>query len=278
MRFRWLAIFPLLYAAGFIALAWWLRSGDLLTPFVLGQRILIRVLAAVGCFAAMSVFDRMDHLRRAWLWLGAGTIVILLRDLLRLVPAFQPAAAGPGAQALLSGLGILSNLALLCGIWTLARSWKMAAIDLGGRSGVVAVTVTTAVLALAVAGPGALESAQEVARGDWNSLVLLVSAVVDIITLCLITPLLLTAVALRGGLFSWPWGLVTASQLSWLFYDAAAALDPGSLPAGIPLPEVFRGLAQNYLFVAGLAQLFVIQHVRRAAARDDRGSTASSAA
>ena len=87
MRFRWLALFPLLYAAGFMAVAWWLQSGDALGPFVLGQRILVRVLAVVGCFAAMSVFDRTDHLRRAWLWLGAGTIVILARDLLRLVPA-----------------------------------------------------------------------------------------------------------------------------------------------------------------------------------------------
>lgn len=268
MRFRLLAVFPLLYAAVFVAIAWWLRSQELsslLGSFVLWQRILIRLLAVLGCFAAMSAFDRQDHLRRAWLWLGAGTVVILVRDVLRLFPPFQPATAEPSAQVLLSGLGILSNLGLLVGIWMLSRSWKMASIDLGGRSGVVAVTVITAVIALAVAGPGALESARSVAQGNWSSLVLLVSAVVDIITLCLITPLLLTAVALRGGLFSWPWALVTASQLSWLFYDAAAAIDPARL-AGFPLPDVFRGLAQNFLFVAGLAQLFVIRHVRRASA------------
>jgi|SRR6185436_12743546 len=265
MRLRLLALFPLLYAAVFAAVAWELGSGDTLDTFVRGQRILVRLLAVVGCFAAASAFDRQDHLRRAWVWLGGGTVVILLRDVLRFFPPFQPATAGPGAQILLSGLGILSNLALLAGIWLLARSWKMAAIDLGGRFGVIAVTVTTGVLAIAVAGPGALEATRAVAQGDWSALVLLVSAVVDIITLCLITPLLLTAVALRGGLFSWPWALVTASQLSWLLYDAAAALDPGRL-GGFPLPDVFRGLAENFLFVAGLAQLFVIRHVRRAAA------------
>ena len=175
MRFRWLALFPLLYAAGFVAVAWWLRSGDALSPFVLGQRILVRVLAVVGCFAAMSVFDRTDHLRRAWLWLGGRDDRDPAPDLLRIFVLVQPAADGPGVQALLSGLGILSNLGLLGGIWMLSRSWKMAAIDLGGRAGVVAVTVITGVLALAVAGPGALESAREVARGDWNSLVPLVS-------------------------------------------------------------------------------------------------------
>jgi hypothetical protein len=259
MRFRWLALFPLLYAALFIAIAGWLLGGDALAPFVAGQRILVRILAAVGCYAAVSGFERGDHLRRAWLWLGAGTVAIFLRDVLRLFPAFQPASAGPGEQALLSALGILSNLALLTGIWLLARSWRMAAIVLpGGRSGAMAVVVVTAALALAVAGPAALDSAQAVAGGDWNSLVLLVSAVVDVITLCLVAPLLLTAVSLRGGLFVWPWALITASQLSWLLYDAAAGLGPW-------VPDVFRGLAENYLFAAGLAQLFVLRQVRRAA-------------
>ena len=31
-------------------------------------------------------------------------------------------------------------------------------------------------------------------------------------------------------------------------------------------PDVFRGLAESYLFVADLAQLFVIRHVHRASA------------
>lgn len=268
MRFRSLALFPLLYAAAFFAVAWQLQDGGTLVPFVSWQRILVRLLGVVGCFAAVSAFERGDHLRRAWLCLGAGTVVILLRDILRLLaPPFRAANAGPGELAVLAALGILSNLALLGGVWMLARSWRKAAIFLpGGRSGAVAVAVITAVLALAVAGPGAWESARDVYGGDWNALVLLVSAVVDIVSLCLIAPLLLTAVALRGGLFSWPWGLISASQLSWLLYDAAATLGPaGLVPAGFPLPDVFRGLAQNYLFAAGMAQYLVIRHVRRAA-------------
>src|SRR3954470_11809227 len=265
MRFRSLAAFPLLYAAIFLAIAWSLQGAETLAPFTFWQRILARVLAVAGCFAAVSCFERGDHLRSAWLWLGAGTIVILIRDLLRLLPGFAPQGA-PQAQLVVSALGILSNLALLAGIWLLSRSWKMAAITLpGGRSGFGVVAVATAVIALTVTGPGAYTHLQELARGDWSSLVLVVSAVVDIITLCLITPLLLTAISLRGSLFAWPWGLVTASQLAWLLYDIAASLRPGLLPAGLPLSEVFRGLAENYLFAAGLAQYFVIAQVRRAA-------------
>jgi hypothetical protein len=269
MRFRWLAVFPLVYTVLFIAVAWWLGGQGLdLGPFVSGHRILVRVLSAFGSFLAVSAFDRGDHMRRAWLWLGWGTVAILLRDVLRLFPAFQPANAGPGAQILLSGLVILSNLTLLSGIWILSRSWKRASITLpGDRSGIFAVALVTAGLAVVVAGPGAFKAAQQLVAGDWSYAVLLVSAVVDILSLCLITPLLLTAVALRGGLFSWPWGLITASQLSWLLFDAAANLAPTLAPGGFPLADVFRGLAETYLFAAGVAQLLVIQHVRRPRSR-----------
>jgi hypothetical protein len=264
MRFRFLAAFPLLYGAVFLAVAWSLAGDESLAPFTFWQRILARVLAAAGCFAAVSCFERGDHLRSAWLWLGAGTIVILIRDLLRLFPGFAPQGADPRAQLLVTALGILSNLALLGGIWALARSWKMAAIVLpGGRSGFGVVAAATAILALTVAGPGAYTHLQEVSQGDWSSLVLVVSAVVDVVTLCLITPLLLTAVSLRGSLFAWPWGLVTASQIAWLLYDIAASLRPGLLPARLPLSEVFRGLAENYLFAAGMAQYLAIHQVRR---------------
>jgi hypothetical protein len=265
MRFRGLAVFPLLYAALFIAVAWWLGDSPALTPFVAWQKILVRILAVAGCFLAVSAFDPGDHLRRAWQWLGWGTIAILVRDLVRLlVPAFQAGHAGANEQAVLNGLGVLSNLGLLVGIVLLARSWKMAAIaPPGGRAGSLAVALITAAVAIVVAGPAALEGAKAVAGGDWTSLMKVVSAAVDIITLCLIAPLLLTAVSLRGGLFSWPWGLVTASQICWLLYDAAGALSSAPVPGAFPTADIFRGMAENYLFVAGLAQLWVVRHVRQ---------------
>lgn len=106
----------------------------------------------------------------------------------------------------MSALGVGSNLCQLTGVWMLSRSWKMASIVLpGGRSGFLAVGAVTAALAVLVAGPGAVESGRALAGGDLRSLVLFVSAVVDIIALCLVAPLLLTAVSLRGGLFVWPW-------------------------------------------------------------------------
>src|SRR5262249_54030499 len=113
--------------------------------------------------------------------------------------------------------------------------------------------------------PEVLQSGRELAAGSWGSLIAFVSAVVDILSLCLISPLLLTAVSLRGGLFSWPWGLVTANRVCWLLYDATGTLAPHLAPGGFPLHEVFRGMAVSYLFAAGTVQFLLIGHVRRKA-------------
>ncbi|HSL85218.1 MAG TPA: hypothetical protein VLF66_20790 [Thermoanaerobaculia bacterium] len=263
MRYRWLTAFPLLYAAAFAAVAWALLGSDALDPFVRGQLLLVRVLAIVGCFAAVSAFERGDHLRRAWLWLGVATVLILARDVWRL--AVDEATLADPVGVGLTGLWLLSNVALLTGVWLLARSWRVAAIDLpGGRGGVITVTVIAAVLALAVAGPFAWRYAQAVMGGDWAALPSLVSAVVDILALCLLAPLFLTAMGLRGGLFAWPWALITASMFSWVLYDAAAGLAPTLDLRGFPLTDVFRGLAQNFVFAAGLAQRFAVTRVRQA--------------
>lgn len=265
MRLRALAAFPLLYAAAFAAVAVALAGSDALGPFLASQNVLVRVLASIGCLAAASGFERGEHLRRAWLWLGTGTMLLLLRTVLLQFAAFQPAGAVPAAAQVPNALAALGNVALLAGIVQLARSWRKAAISLpGGRLGALAVGVVSAGLAIWVAGQVAVDTGRQFAAGDWNAFGLFVSTVTDILSLALIAPLLLTAVAMRGGLFAWPWGLITASQISWLLFDAALALE-NPVAAGIPLPYLFLALAENYVFAAGLAQLWVMRHVRRAA-------------
>lgn len=263
MRYRTLSLFPLLYAVAFALVAWWLGGGQALEPFVRWQLILVRVLAIVGCVAAASAFDRGDLLRRAWGSLALATVLVLVRDLIRIVGGDLP----PAGDWTLSALGVGSNLALLAGIWMLAWAWKAASVaPPGGWGGAAVVAVVTAVLALAVAGPFALEHFRSVQEGNLDDLILLVSAVVDILSLCLLAPLLLTTLSLRGGLFAWPWGLVTVSMLCWLFYDAAAGAGMTLAAGGFPLTDLFRGMAENFLFAAGMAQYLAIGHVRREAA------------
>lgn len=263
MRYRWLAVFPILYALVFVAVAVLLGDSQTQSTFVRWQLILLRVLALIGCIAAVRAFQAGDHLRRAWLALAVTTALVLVRDLLRLLVAAPSGSAG--FEILISALGVTSNLFLLAGVWLLARSWRKASMELpGGRGGVVAAVLVAAALAFAVAGPGAWHHFQSVMEGDGSAVVLLASAVVDILSLCLLAPLFLTALALRGGLFAWPWALVTASIFCWLLYDASYTLAPVLQLEGFPLNDVFRGMALNYLAVAGLAQRFAVSSVRAA--------------
>jgi hypothetical protein len=261
MRYRWLALFPFAYAAVFVAVAAALGEGEVLAAVVRGQLLLVQVLAIFGCLAAARAFSRGDHLRTAWLWLAAAAVIVLARGLLLLPPFSLPPSSEGGAGWLIAGLGVAGNLALLTGVWLLARAWRVAGIPLpAGRGGAIAVTVAAAALALFVAGPGALEHGAR-SGADLASVTLFASTVVHMLSLCLLAPLLLTAIALRGGLVAWPWALVTASIASWLVYDAAA-LTPFLAPEWFPLAEVFRGLALNFLFAAGVAQRFVVERVR----------------
>jgi hypothetical protein len=162
------------------------------------------------------------------------------------------------------GLAVASNVGLLTGVWLLSRSWKMAALALpGGRSRMIMITVIAAALAIAVTVPPLVQDIQTVVAGDPSALINVVSTVVDVLSLSLLAQLLLTAFALRGGHFFWPWALLTACLLSWLLYDAATNYDLA--PGGLPLAEVFRGLALNFQFAAGLAQSMVIRRVRQEA-------------
>jgi hypothetical protein len=94
-------------------------------------------------------------------------------------------------------------------------------------------------------------------KGQVRALVGAVSSAGDIFSLALIVPVLLTTLALRGGLLSWPWGLMTASQFGWLFYDATGTIrlfvqmEPATATM---ISEIFRALACVYCFSAGIAQ------------------------
>lgn len=259
MRYRALALFPLVYAGLFAVVAWLLLDSSALSPFITGQRLVLRILAIVGCAAAVLVFERGDHLRRVWWLLGLGATLIFLRDVLNL-PFIDLRASAPeiGPQVI-QALGIGSNLASLVGLALFAFTWKKASVVLPGGTGrVIAVTLAAVVLALLLAGPPALEQADRVANGDEGAVVLLVSAVVDILSLCLLAPLLLTALALRGGTIGWPWALLSASILSWLLYDAYVVY---ATAGAFPITEVCRDLAVGYLFAAGMAQRFAITRV-----------------
>jgi hypothetical protein len=140
----------------------------------------------------------------------------------------------------------------------LSRTWQVAGIALPWsplrREVVRWIGIVVGVL---IAGPSLYFSIKGALNGEVRAIVNAVSSAGDIFSLALIVPVLLTTLALRGGLLIWPWGLMTASQFSWLIYDATGTI--GLFVHMEPVTnrmwsEIFRAMACSYCFAAGIAQ------------------------
>jgi hypothetical protein len=209
----------------------------------------------IGCLAAATRFRRGDYLRGAWTLLAACFLLIFLGDLTLTDGLFSGYAWTGLANGILT---ILANLAQIGGTWMLAHAWRVAGIELpGSRRNRVLMALAALALALAAAGPPALVSLRLVLKGDASYLVSLSSCIGDIVAFALIAPMLLTALALRGGILCWPFALLSASLVSWLCFDAALTLAP---VAGWPdadlklIYECFRALACTLGGAAGYSQ------------------------
>lgn len=260
MRFRWLAVFPVFWAAAFLALATAFSGTTSQGIYFRTEIELVKILALLGSWGAALAFEKGEYLRRAWFLIGASFACFLLRDLTLAPLGFE--ALGGGLVVLRGGLSILGNLSQVIGTWMLARAWKVAGLSLPGqRSKHVLVVAGAVVLSLVFAGPAVLQHGRTVLAGGWDAVPLLASAIGDAVALCLIAPLFLTALALHGGSLEWVWGLLTASSIAWLFYDAAAVYGPGlglSPAAGRIASELFRALGCTLGFSAGMAQRWIV--------------------
>lgn len=227
----------------------------------------VKILGLTGSVIAALSFDRGEHLRRAWLLNGSCYAFILLRDLLFSVWLVRD--SGEPSQYLEAVIILVANAGAVTGVWMLSRTWKVAGIALPWsplRREVV--RWVGIVVGLLIAGPSLWFSIEGAMKGQIRAIVFAVSSAGDIFSMALIVPVLLTTLALRGGLLSWPWGLMTASQFGWLIYDAMGTmrLFVHMEPAAVTMwSEIFRAYACMYCFVAGIAQ--------RAVSAPDAGPT-----
>jgi hypothetical protein len=216
----------------------------------------VKMVGLVGSVIAARSFERGEHLRRAWLLNGSCYAFLLLRDLLYGVWLVRD--SGEPSQYLESVIILIANAGAVTGMWMLSRTWKVAGIALPWsplRREVV--RWVGIVVGFVIAGPSLYFSIVGALNGEIRAIVYAVSSAGDILSMALIAPVLLTTLALRGGLLSWPWGLMTASQFGWLIYDATITLrlfvhmEP---PTATMWSEIFRAIACSYCFAAGLAQ------------------------
>ena len=213
-----------------------------------------------GCLAAALIFESGDYLRRAWLLEMSCFGLIFVGDLTLTTGIFSDKPWTALANGVLT---LAANAAAMGGTYKLAHAARVAGIEMPGtesaRRGVGALALAFALLS---AGPAAVLSARQVIGGDMGGLMYFASCLGDIFCFAMIAPLLLTTIAMRGGLLAWPWGFRTASGLAWLVFDAIQTLAPIvfhiSPEDARPIQEVARCVACTCAFSAGLAQRWII--------------------
>jgi hypothetical protein len=214
--------------------------------------------------AALS-FERGEYLRRGWGLFAGGYVLLLARDAVLVVGAgWSPVAFEVVRGILVTG----ANVGQVVGAWTLARAWSVAGLEHPGSKTAQRAIVGVAILAsLVFAGPTLYDDVREVVATGIPRVDVIASDLGDILSLPLVAPVALTALAVQGGTLKWPWTLLTSSLLAWIFYDAVAMV-PYFFPVaseGFSLfGEQLRVLAGAFAFAAGLAQ-------RKAVTDDDEG-------
>jgi hypothetical protein len=271
VKYRVLAVMPLA-----LALALALVQSLVSDPHELYRYevLLMKGLAAIGSAAAGVRFLRRDYLRSAWLLTCASFSLLFVKDLVFGIGWRSMGSEFPISVAWTRGaLTIAANVCGGIGALLLARAWQVAGLLLpGSRLARFGVLVAATVLALATAGAATLGDLRDVFAGYVQRIPFVASDLGDIVELIIIAPVLLTALALRGGLLAWPWTLMAASQIGWLLYDAAGTYggeyaDPKRLLA---IEEVFRCLACLFAFSSGVAQRLVMTDLRAAGLRASR--------
>ncbi|MCU1281824.1 MAG: uncharacterized protein JWM53_5370 [bacterium] len=231
----------------------------------------VKTLATIGCLWGALAFRRGDYLQRAWLFLGVSYFLLLVLDLFFAPPAHSGATGlAPSAMRVRGVIVLVSNLSAVVGTFMLARAWAATGLERPGSArSRRALGVVVTVIVLAVVGQSIYVDVRDLAGGNLQGFAGLASDLGDLVTLLLIVPVLLTALALRGGVLAWAWLLVSATQLSWLFYDAAGTvgfafhLEHTQMR---PVEESFRTLACTFAFISGIAQRWAIARPRKPAA------------
>lgn len=222
--------------------------------------LLARAIAAVGCLIGALQFDRTDYLRRAWGFLALAYGAFFTNALIFGAVSHGAQREISTASAVISGLiVVLGNASTITGAVLLSRAWSQAGLALGvSATARRAVAGVSLLVGLVVAGPAAYAAVMSLLSGNVDALIRVASAVGDIVTLAVLGPILLTAVALRGGSLAWPWALLVVGTLGWLFYDATltvVALGQIDRTQVRAVEETLRMFACGSLLAAGLLQV-----------------------
>lgn len=227
-----------------------------------------KVVALFGCALAAASFARAHHLRRAWALLAVMYALLVVRDAV----LYRDLVIDHGralARWIECAIVIPANAAAVVGTWLLGRAWYVGGIALPGtRTTRHVVRAIAIVMAVAITLPTFWSYAPRFVDGDPIAVLGTSNALADAVGLAMLAPVLLTAIALRGGPIVWPWALLAGSLFGWLIYDVTFALSSNVATGGEALrvlAEAFHVLATLAAAIAGIAQHFVVVAAARAA-------------
>lgn len=246
---------PIVVAVVFVALqALFPVGSESRALFYVFEISAVKLFAAIGCIAAATRYRGLEYTAVAWWLLGIDYFLLFAKDML-----FGHIVHISGAESSLgrSIFVVIANLSAAIGSVMLARVWHVAGISLpGSRTSQRALLGGAIVIAVAIVGWGMWNAAHRI-HTDSEAVVEIASSIGDIVCFSVIAPLLLTALAMRGGALFWPWALITASNVAWLLYDLTwgfqrqLLFDEATLKT---LAELWRALGCSLAAVAGIAQ------------------------
>jgi hypothetical protein len=187
--------------------------------------------AVVGSLIGAFSFGRGDRLRWAWLLIASYAAIGVGKVLLWGSPRHVGPALGlmPATQTAVSnGIAtILLNLCSVAGLALFARVWHGTGLTPPWRG---RITVVAFVVGLVVGGVPVWNDIHAIAAGQSIRVAGLASSLGDIAAITLMGPILVTAIAMRGGLLVWPWTILTVSSIAWLGFDAVQLLPANMVP------------------------------------------------
>jgi hypothetical protein len=229
--------------------------------FIYGAVASAKLLAAVGLGLAAVRYGRGDYLFWAWAmlaayyaFLGAGELLFTRRfDFAHLEPLQADKA---WAMSI-----VLANVVGAVGTLMLARVWRVVGVALPDPSPAKRAAVLVGIVAaVALVGWASVPVWKMMLAGEPAGFVGIIGAAGDLVCFSVIAPLLLRALAMRGGTLAWPWGLVAASAFAWMTFDFLVDLNlPVSPAIGHSVANGLRVLACALAMGAGLAQRWAIR-------------------
>ncbi|MDB4954669.1 MAG: uncharacterized protein JWO36_2238 [Myxococcales bacterium] len=234
---------------------------DLRWPIVDGMIRASKIVALFGCLIGALSFQRHQHLFRGWSLLAAMYALLVTRDAVLYRNLVVDVASTSGRWIELAVV-LPANVLGVLGFWTMASAWYVGGIALPGtRATRRLVRAAAAAMAVSIMLPAIWVYVPRLSSGSPMAIMGVGDAIADAVSISLIAPVLLTALALRGAAIAWPWALLTASAFGWLCYDAtfsiSSALDANG-EAFRALGESFHALACVGAGMAGIAQRLVV--------------------